>query len=92
MLFYLKLSWAFSFITIAMTAFAYFSLLNTSTRGADPGGVALIILAPFGLLVVAWINAFIASVVAWKYGISEFAPLSSIVYGIGVLAAFGVRL
>lgn len=92
MLFYLKLSWAFSFITIAMTAFAYFSLLNTSTRGADPGGVALFILAPFGLLVVAWINAFIASVVAWKYGISEFAPLSSIVYGIGVLAAFGVLL
>lgn len=89
MLFYLKLSWALSFITIAMTAFAFFSLTNTSTRGADPGGVALFVLVPLGLSAVAWINVFIASLVAWKYGVSEFAPLSSIVYGIGVLAAFG---
>lgn len=79
---YVVWSWVLSVITVLLTLAAIYFLRNTDTRGADPGGIAQIVIVPATAAAVAWINALIASGLAWRYGLFHFAGTVAVFYSL----------
>lgn len=80
---YVVRSLIFSLASLLLTlgAFLWLVSLRSATFGME-----LFVYVPGVIALVAWVNALVASILAWRYRVLDSAPVLTVIYVVGVLA------